>query len=195
MRSQALPLLFSVLFFLAPFAVAVFADEAFKSDYQHVLLGTPQPHTTFFHRPSTASKASLLYTLSEKSVLGAINPRDGSIVWRQYLREGGENGTTAKEYLKAGGAENTIVSGTEGGIRTWDTADGRLVWECITLGKVKGLEVLEIEGAGQDILVLSQKDDKTFVSRLSSSTGQIVWQHIDERLASWNILKLSTIKS
>ena len=183
MRSQALPLLLSVLFFLVPFALAVFADEAFRSDYQHVLVGTPQAHTTFFHRPSAASKASLLYTLSEKSILGAINPRDGSFVWRQDLREGGDNGTTFGGYLKAGGAENTIVSGTEAGVRAWDAADGRLIWECSIIGKVKGLEVLEIEGTNKDVLALSHKDDKTLVSRLSSSTGQIIWQYVDQRLA------------
>ena len=184
MRSPALTFLFSVLCFLTPFTSAVFADDAYESDFQHVLLGTPQPHTTFFHRPSAASKASLLYTLSEKAVLGAINPKDGSVVWRQLLKEGGDNGTTLEGYLRAGGAKDTIVSGTRGGVRAWDAADGRLVWECTTLGKVRGLEVLEIVGLDKDVLVLSQRDDRNLVSRLSSVSGQIVWQFKDERSAS-----------
>ena len=100
------------------------------------------------------------------------------------MKEGRDNGTIFEGYLRPGGAEDTIVSGTGGDVRAWDAADGRLVWECTTLGKIRGLEVLDIAGLDKDVLVLSQRDDRNLVSRLSSLTGQIVWQFGDERSAS-----------
>ena len=73
---------------LLPSALAVFEDEAYSVDYHHELLGLPQPHTTFFHRPRKDDKATLIYTLSDLGVLGAVHPGTGKVVWRQLLGEG-----------------------------------------------------------------------------------------------------------
>ncbi|MCJ1352800.1 MAG: hypothetical protein MMC33_002784 [Icmadophila ericetorum] len=165
MRSHALSLL---VFWLIPVALATFVDDAYQNDWHHSLLGTPQSHTTFFHQPSVASKASLIYTLSEKNVVAAINPKDGEIVWRQYLG----NGTQA--FLKAGKGEDTVISAIGQTVRAWDAADGKLVWEWIG-GNIKGLEILEMEGNAKDVLVL--QDQK--LTRLGASNGEVVWAYAD----------------
>ncbi|KAL9119789.1 MAG: hypothetical protein Q9187_003652, partial [Circinaria calcarea] len=180
MRSHALSLLLLPLSLLVPIAQAIYADEAYQNDYHHALLGTPQPHTTFFHRPSAASKASLLYTLSEKHVLGAVNPKDGAIVWRQYLKEDVYNGTAARSFLKAGEGENVIVSAVGGAVKAWDAADGRLAWAWETKGMIQDLEVLEMEGASKDVIVLSLEEGKSIITRLGTADGQVVWTYIDE---------------
>jgi hypothetical protein len=64
---------------------AIIADGAYHIDYHLALLGIPRSGNTFFHQPSASSSASLLFTISEKGVLGAVNPKDGSLVWRQSL--------------------------------------------------------------------------------------------------------------
>lgn len=165
MRSHALSLL---LLWLVPATLATFADDAYQNDWHHTLLGTPQSHTTFFHQPSTASKASLIYTLSEKNVVAAINPKDGEIVWRQHLGNGTEG------YLKGGQGEDTVVSALGQTVRAWDAADGKLVWEWIG-GNIKGLEIVEMEGNAKDVLVL--QDQK--LTRLAASTGAVEWEYAD----------------
>src|SRR5271156_785894 len=64
---------------------AIFTDEAYHIDYHHALLGVPERHNLLFRRPHASSNASLLYAVSDKAVLGAINPRDGALLWRQPL--------------------------------------------------------------------------------------------------------------
>jgi ER membrane protein complex subunit 1 len=66
---------------LAP-ARAIFEDDAYHIDFHHALIGLPKRDTTF-QKPYAASKASLLYAVSEDGVVGAVNPRDGQLVWRQ----------------------------------------------------------------------------------------------------------------
>ncbi len=58
-----------------PLVCAVFQDEVGHIDFHHELLGVPQSATTFFHRPRLDDKASLLYSLSDLGVLGAVNPQ------------------------------------------------------------------------------------------------------------------------
>src|SRR5215469_10678850 len=89
--------------------LAVFPDEAYQVDYHHALLGFPQQHTTFFHQPYPNSKASLIYTLSERGVIGAVNPKDGSIIWRQFLAS---DLTGSGGFLKAGEGQNIVISAT-----------------------------------------------------------------------------------
>lgn len=178
MRLSA-PLLGTICFLIRSLpTIATYADEAFTNDYHHALLGTPQSHTTFFHRPSAASKASLLYTLSEKLVLGAVNPRDGSVVWRQRLTA--RNGSTGGGYLKAGEG-GTVIGAVDGQIQAWDAADGRLVWEWQGAGSVRGLEVLE--GDGQSgVLVFSQEENsRGVVRKLAADRGKVEWEHTEVR--------------
>ena len=171
---------FPLLAILIPLASAVFADEAYQIDYQHVLFGSPQRHTTFFHRPSAASKASLLYTLSEKLVLGAVNPKDGAVIWRQWLKNNVRDGN-GKGFLKSVDGEDVVVSAVDERVRAWDASHGKLVWEWIANEVVRGLEVLDIEGKRGDVIASTERDGKSFVTRLAASSGEVVWQYIDER--------------
>ena len=172
------PLLALVLPIIAPSYVhAIYEDEAYKTDYHHALLGVPLPHTTFFHRPSVASKASLLYTLSEKLILGAVNPRDGSIVWRQRLATGN---STSRSFLRAEEGGGAIASAVNGEVQAWNAADGRLDWGWVGAGPVKGLELLSRKGY-TDVLVLNEEGSNGVVRKLASGSGEIVWEHKDER--------------
>lgn len=164
-----------------PSVSAVFVDDAYQTDYHHPLLGFPQPHATFFHRPSASSKASLLYTLSERHVLGAVNPKDGSIIWRQRLVDPASN-VTGRGFLGAGEGEDTIVSAIGNEVQAWDAADGRLVWAWKGHGQLKGLEVLETQSGGKDILVLCEEEGSVGVVRkLMAATGEVLWEYRDER--------------
>lgn len=162
-------------------ALAIFADEAYHIDYHHALLGTPQAHTTFFHRPSASSKASLLYTLSDKFVLGAINPKDGSVVWRQRLVDPASN-ETGKAFLSTADGEGTIYSAVNEGIQAWDAADGRLVWDWKGTGRTKALEVLPAVGGQTHVLALSGEEGKIgSVRKLAADTGEVLWELKDDR--------------
>ena len=167
--------------FYATLCHAIFADEAYQTDSHHALLGLPQAHTTFFHRPSAASKASLLYTLSEKLVLGAINPKDGAVIWRQRLADQAEN-NTAYGLLKAREGGDTLVSAVNGKVQAWDATDGRLVWEWDGGYETKVVDLtLSVEG-GNNILVLSRGEDSGFVVRkFLADTGDLVWESGDSR--------------
>lgn len=58
---------------------ALHADEAGVIDWHHKLIGTPlEGSSTFLHRPLAVSGA-LAFTLTDKNVLAALNPRDGGI--------------------------------------------------------------------------------------------------------------------
>ena len=173
------PLLGTIFLLVLPLpTIATYADEAYTNDFHHALLGTPQSQTTFFHRPSAASKASLLYTLSEKLVLGAINPKDCSVVWRQRLSA--RNGSPGGGYLKAGEA-GTVIGAVNGEVQAWDAADGRLAWGWQGAGSVKGLEVLE--GGGQSgVLVFSEEEiSRTVVRKLAADSGKVEWEHTEVR--------------
>ncbi|OQU97318.1 PQQ-like domain-containing protein [Cladophialophora immunda] len=109
-------------------ACAIFADDAFHIDFHHALLGSPQPHTTFFHKPHSNTNASLLYTVSDKAVLGAVNPKDGSALWRQPLA-GQPVDNASSAYLIAGERDGQLVSGYDRTVACWDALDGRLIWD------------------------------------------------------------------
>jgi outer membrane protein assembly factor BamB len=159
---------------------AIFADEAYQTDYHHALLGFPQAHTTFFHRPSAASKASLLYTLSERFVLGAVNPKDGAVIWRQRLTDRAQN-ETGPGLLKGEEGGDTLVSAVYGKVQTWDATDGRLVWEWVGDERIQGLEIVEGE---RDVIAFSGGHGTTAtVRRLVADTGETRWKHTDARFA------------
>lgn len=170
-----------LILFIPSLALAIFADEAYHIDYHHALLGTPQPHTTFFHRPSAISKASLLYTLSDKFVLGAVNPKDGSIVWRQRLVDNTSN-ETGKALLNAADGESTIYSAVNGGIQAWDAADGRLVWDWRGTGRTIALKVFTADGGQKYVIALNKEEGKTgIVRKLAAETGEVLWELKDDR--------------
>ncbi|KAI9814549.1 MAG: hypothetical protein M1832_005729 [Thelocarpon impressellum] len=166
-----------------PRTLAIFEDEAYHTDYHYALLGLPQPHSTFFHRPQAASKASLLYTLSEKLVLGAVNPKDGSLVWRQSLAS---STISTPGFLRAGENEALVVSAVGGQVKAWDALDGKLAWgNDFADGDAADLEVIEsgeaAETAGaKDSVALFGKDGHGTVRRLSGDTGKVVWEFQDK---------------
>src|ERR1700753_1416982 len=127
-------------------ALAVFQDEAGEVDYHHALLGLPQLDTTFFHQPQPSSKASLVYTLSELHILGAINPKDGALVWRQSLQPGPNSNASFLFPTEA----QSIVSGIDGQIASWSAVDGKQAWNVQkdlpgTLVHLNSLEIADSE--------------------------------------------------
>ena len=179
MRLEAAFLLWASI---VPAALAIFADEAGQIDYHHALLGTPQAHSTFFHRPSSSSSASLLYTLSEKSILGAVNPKDGSVVWRQNLSD--YSTVTSNAFLRAADGHDTVVSAFGGEVSSWGAADGKLSWtNTFAEGQVHDLEIIEpldgnLEGVSPDPVVLVG-DKKAVIKRLDGKTGNVKWEYRD----------------
>lgn len=164
-----------------PFTYAIFADEAYQTDYHHALLGLPQVHTTFFHRPSATSKASLLYTLSERLVLGAVNPKDGVVIWRQQLAEYAVDGT-GSGLLTAAEGRDTLVSAVGRRVQSWDATDGRLVWEWKGNGEVKAIETFASAEGAKDVFALSTRDGgNTAVRKLSGDNGEVLWKFLDAR--------------
>ncbi|KAG8625453.1 hypothetical protein KVT40_007204 [Elsinoe batatas] len=160
--------------------VAVFADDAGVIDWHQALLGHPRRDTTFFHQPSPGSKASLIYTLSERNVVGAVNPRDGSVVWRQQLTDNA-NLTTS---FRAGHNSDTVVSGVGSEVTAWGASDGRQVWT-VDLGaeRVKDVEILELETTTQQVnkdSIVLVEGSPSKVLRLNGETGQVVWQYRDD---------------
>jgi ER membrane protein complex subunit 1 len=166
---------------------AIFADEAYHVDFHHALLGSPHSHTTFFQKPHASTNASLLYTVSDKAVLGAINPRDGSLLWRQALA-GTPIDNTSASYLVAG-ADGQLVTGHGRTIACWDASDGRLIWdyttpEDSTVGGLLAIPTQEagIAGVTQDFLVLAVSTDvaaHTTVARIAGDGSAERWQHVD----------------
>ena len=169
--------------FYASLCHAIFADEAYQTDSHHALLGPPQAHTTFFHRPSAASKASLLYTLSERLVLGAINPKDGAVIWRQRLDDQARN-YTRPGLLRAAEGSDALVSAVDDRVQVWDATDGRSVWEWDVGDGTQVVDVTPSADSGQSILVICKRENSSFVvTNLAADTGKVLWESVDSRYA------------
>lgn len=171
------PQLSALLLLALPLTVrAVFQDEVDHIDYHHELLGVPQRETTFFHRPRRDDKASLLYTLSDVGVLGAVNPTTGAVLWRQLL-----NGTVAGAgggFTRAGEGENWIASALGSAVHAWDTISGRNKFWTEFAGEVRDLEIMELtEQERKDVLVLHEEETgATVLRRLNADDGSVVWE-------------------
>ncbi|KAI1460106.1 DUF1620-domain-containing protein [Annulohypoxylon moriforme] len=164
----------AVLLALPAAVRAVFKDEVGHIDYHHELLGVPQRETTFFHRPRPQEKASLLYTLSDLGVLGAVNPGNGAVVWRQLLSN---NVTDGGGHLRAGEDETWLASALGSSVHAWDAISGRNVWTLDFDGEVKDLEVMEMTGNDhKDVLALHQEDGTTVTRRIHGAEGRVVWE-------------------
>lgn len=170
-------LLFTAACFVIEPTLAVFSDEAWSVDYHYALLGEPKEETTFFHQPNPSSRASLVYTLSEKSVLGAVNPRDGAVVWRQLP----SHNASGQSFLRAGEGQDVIVSGIGSEVAAWSAADGRQVWSLETNGQIEDLEILELsdgkEISGAKDAVIITSGHHAAVRRLDSSSGAVKWKY------------------
>nr|KAK5440888.1 hypothetical protein LTR18_007492 [Exophiala xenobiotica] len=183
--------LYGVLSILTSFLAttnAIFADDAFHIDYSYQLLGEPQPHNTIFHKPHTSTNASLLYTISDKAVLGAVNPKDGSLLWRQALA-GQPTANSSSSYLVASERDGQIISGHDRTVACWNALDGRLVWEYIVPDgtRIQGVQVVPASessstSASEDVVVLTVPTHSiahaTVFCLAGDGTG-LKWQHVD----------------
>jgi outer membrane protein assembly factor BamB len=168
---------------LAP-AAAIFEDDAYHIDFHYALLGLPKHEATFFQKPYAGSKASLLYSISQNQTIGAVNPKDGALVWRQHFSAAPHG----QGHLRAGHEQDTVVSAVGDRIAAWGASDGRLVWETSLGGAtVEDLEILEqedgmtINEAKDAVVLLSGASNG--VKRLDGKTGQAKWTFEDTRLA------------
>jgi ER membrane protein complex subunit 1 len=188
---------------------AILADEAYHVDYHQALLGVPQAENTFFHRPSASSSASLLYTISDKTILGAVNPKDGSLVWRQSLAgplpkphlvvedvadlskqeqlRALRNTDPAKSGLIAQDGTGFVVSYYGSTVSAWDATNGKLLWQrVIPQGQhVKSALFVPNRREPQspsavDVVVLSGMQVGT-ITMLDGSSGAVAWEHTDSR--------------
>lgn len=170
---------------LVPASWAILEDEAYQIDYHHALLGTPQAPTTFFHKPSSSSSASLLLTLSEKLILGAVNPKDGLIVWRQNISDYSTE-TRSPGLLRAVNGEDTVVSALGSDVLAWGASDGKLAWRNRFEGSsVVDLELVETQRTGgtqapRDAIILS-RGKNAIVRRLGGASGSVKWGYSDDR--------------
>lgn len=196
MRLQA------ALFLLAscvPSTWAIYPDEINHIDFHHALLGAPSSESTFFLKPSTSSNASLLYTLSEQSLLGAVNPRDGTIVWRQNVSRssGPADHGAASGILRASDGTNALVSAVGDYLSSWSALDGKLIWEnSFAHEAVADLELLELQDAAatKDTVALFVGKSGT-VRRLDGDSGDVKWEYKDDRFVFDNCSPLVVFES
>ena len=203
MRLQAALLLVA---YICATAWAIFPDEVNNIDFHHALLGIPSTNhhsdSTFFHRPTSSSSASLLYTISDNLVVGAVNPKDGSLVWRQNLSQFAFDDQDSSSssvndradglvgFLRAGDASQSVVGAAGGYVSAWNALDGKLVWESrFKGGSVKDLELLELhdptaEPGSRDVVAAFGRHTGAGVStvrRLAGATGEVKWEFTDYR--------------
>jgi hypothetical protein len=184
---------------------AIFSDDAYQIDYHQALLGVPQPENTFFLRPQESSSATLLYTLSSKAVLGAVNPKDGSVVWRHALAgEPVGNGTNAR--LVAADGDGKVISSFGQEISAWDALDGKLVWAASDLGTahVLALETVSSPNSGSkaksvDLIALAgdqyASGSTTKILKLAGGDGRSIWEYSDDRSVhfQWSTTRLTDV--
>ena len=163
---------------LAGSAFAVFTDEAWNVDYHYALLGEPSD-ATFFHQPNPSSRASLIYTVSEEGVLAAVNPRDGSLVWRQVLLADSSAYNTS--FLRAGEGQDVVISGIGNQVAAWSAADGKLAWSQDLNGHVEDVEMLELsdgkETSGPKDAVALSSGPHPVIQRMDGASGAVKWQY------------------
>ena len=114
-------------------------------------------------------------------MLGAVNPKDGAVIWRQRLADQAEN-NTAYGLLKAREDGDTLVSAVNGKVQAWDATDGRLVWEWDGGSETKVVDLTLSAEGGNNVLVLSRGEDSGFtVRKFLADTGDVVWESGDSR--------------
>lgn len=166
---------------ILPGTLAVYADDAYHIDYHHQLLGIPQPHTTFFHRPRQHDKATLLYTLSDLGVLGAINPGTGEVVWRHVLAGDSDGAVSVPAgFLRPVEGQSCVISAIGNRVDAWDAMSGRVNWRSVFEGSVRDLEVLDmptVDDQMPDVLALFEDNHKGIVRKLLGFNGGVAWEY------------------
>ena len=171
----------ALLAFICRTSLAVYADEANLVDYHLALLGRPS-NSTFFHQPVPGSKASLIYTLSERNVLGAVNPKDGSVVWRRPLTS---NTTLAVGGVSTAEGQDVLYGGVNDTAFSYSASDGRVVWESRQydaivkdVATLKSLDEKQSPTQNKDVVVLREGNKHT-VQKLNATTGAVEWTFDD----------------
>lgn len=114
-------------------------------------------------------------------MLGAINPKDGAVIWRQRLADPTQNYTTPG-LLRAGEGGDTLISAVGTKVQAWDATDGRLVWEWDGGDGTKVIDIRPSAEGGKYVLVLSEGEGSSFaVLKLAADTGEVFWQSGDSR--------------
>ncbi|KAI6250633.1 ER membrane protein complex subunit 1 [Erysiphe necator] len=152
---------------------AILADDAYLVDYHYELLGLPLQETTFFFRPRKDDKATLLYTLSDLNVIGAINPGTGKLVWRQIIDNQDEKG-----FIRSVDEEDAIITGVGGRVDCWNAMNGIMKWNVEFPGVIRDLQVIKTitnEKTIQKILVLLEEEEKTVLKLLQCDSGDLIW--------------------
>ncbi|KAJ5832053.1 hypothetical protein N7474_000364 [Penicillium riverlandense] len=164
-------------------AAAIYLDEVNHVDFHHALLGTPSPDSTFFLKPPSASNASLLYTISDRLTVGAVNPRDGSLLWRQDLSR---SAGPAAGFLRGEDGNNAVVGAAGRYVSSWGAQDGKLIWENqFTDGVVADLELLALQDASakpdaKDSIALLAAESTGIVRRMGADSGNVKWEYKDD---------------
>ena len=159
-------------------AAALYSDEAGVLDYHLPLLGLPGNSTTFFHQPVPGSKASLVYTLSDKNVLGAVNPKDGSIVWRQQL---GSPGVNARRHLRTTDGQDALLTSFNASVYAFSASNGRLLWQTYHHDDYAASIITLVDSqakANGGALVLWEGKQNT-LQKLEAETGAVQWTQED----------------
>lgn len=156
--------LFSLSLFALP-VLAVIQDEAYELDWHIPVVGNSIRSSTFFHRPQPESKASLIYTVTDRKVVAAIHPRDGSIVWRQSLAPDLDTSTT--EPPVALPADGKVITAAGRVIRAWDAADGRLHWSIELNVEINDAKLSK----EQDVVVLGTDGS---VRKIDGQVGSVI---------------------
>ncbi|KAF2858914.1 DUF1620-domain-containing protein [Piedraia hortae CBS 480.64] len=158
---------FPLLLLLSGAVNGIHSDEVGILDRHLALFGPPLEHSTFFAPPRPASPANLLYTLSEKQVFGAINPKNGDAVWRQ--RDDNTVGTAphAGPGLLRPGRDSVLRSHGHG-LAAWDAASGRLAFKASLHD-----EIVDFAATNGGDPVVALRDGT--VERLGALDGLRVW--------------------
>lgn len=150
--------------------LAVFQDEAFVNDWHIALLGPSLPASSFFHRPVLDAKASLIYTLSERNILAAVHPKDGSVVWRHQLD------TSCSLVGVARAADGMVVAGACGEVKAFDAVAGKLVWENSFSGReVRDVQFVGRENGGGVVVLMNDRTAKM----MDGESGHVKWEWME----------------
>ncbi|PHH81800.1 hypothetical protein CDD82_7842 [Ophiocordyceps australis] len=170
----------ALLLGLCALGAAIFQDEVGEVDFHYALLGHPQPETTFFHRPRREDRASLLYTLSDIGILGAVNPSNGDLVWRHEIANKVTSGE--ESFLRAPDGDDWVVAAHGSEVSAWNALTGRNVWHMDFGQRIRDVEILQLtETPRKDVLVLFDDEGVAVLRRLHGTLGSVVWEFRDTR--------------
>ncbi|KAK9368286.1 hypothetical protein V1509DRAFT_664443 [Lipomyces kononenkoae] len=163
MHVRALSLLLTLVF--ATLVRGLFADEAFVVDWHVASIGSIDRSRAILSPDSVA-------VFSESSVLASLDPGNGTVRWRHFLRESAVPRHSHLTRLDSSAILLAAATPADAGvthIAAWVEDTGYLVWETYLAGGAP----VGVSVAG-DVYIM-QSGGK--VRRLSHSTGSEVWEY------------------